>query len=132
MMLGVRESSLICAIAAALMLLSTSAAAAPDPDSAACSNAWSSYNDFKSRTAMDPSQYPLTIQGAAVRAACGESALPAPPGADTPPRHILRRHPASKPEAPGAQGQPKVNPTSPLAPVPVVPRGAAPEHRRAT
>lgn len=118
----------VVAAAAALALLAVAApaTAAPSAESSACSQAWSAYNDFKNRTAMDPSQYPLTIQGAAVRAACGESALPAPPGADKPPRHILRRHRAAKP-APGAQG----NPMQPLAPVPVIPR-TEPEPRRAT
>ncbi|MBS0316636.1 MAG: hypothetical protein JSR49_05880, partial [Proteobacteria bacterium] len=85
-MFGARANVTIIAAAAALGLLAVTmpAAAAPSADSAACRNAWSAYNDFKYRTAMDPSQYPLTIQGAAVRAACGESALPAPPGADKP------------------------------------------------
>src|SRR5574337_1843968 len=117
----------VVAAAAALALLAVAApaAAAPSAESGACRDAWSAYNDFKYRTAMDPSQYPLTIQGAAVRSACGESALPAPPGADTPPRHILRRRPASKP-TPGGQGQPATNPMQPLAPVPVIPRSNTP------
>ena len=130
--MSIRASATVVAAAAALVLLAVAApaTAAPSAESNACSSAWSAYNDFKNRTAMDPSQYPLTIQGAAVRAACGESALPAPPGADTPPWHILRRRPAAKP-APGAQGQPATNPMQPLAPVPVIPR-KAPEPRRAT
>ncbi|MBS0316727.1 MAG: hypothetical protein JSR49_06340 [Proteobacteria bacterium] len=130
--MSTRANATVVAAAAALVLLAAAkpATAAPNADSTACSNAWSAYDDFKNRTAMDPSQYPLTIQGAAVRAACGENALPASRGADTPPRHILRRRPASMP-APGAQGQPATNPMQPLAPVPVIPRNAS-TGRRAT
>lgn len=87
------------AAAALLLLTGTTAgqAAAHDPSSSACDDAWASYNDFKSRTAMDPAQYPLTIQGAAVRAACGKSALPAPANADQPPRHHIRRQHRPRP-----------------------------------
>ncbi|TAM39208.1 MAG: hypothetical protein EPN61_12660 [Burkholderiaceae bacterium] len=74
-----------------LLLMGTTARAAQNPSSVACDHAWATYNDFKSRTAMAPSKYPLTIQGAAVRAACGKSALPAPANADQPPRHHIRR-----------------------------------------
>jgi hypothetical protein len=59
--------------------------------SPACDQAWADYNEFKSTNSMDPSQYALTMQGAAVRAACGKNALPAPPGADLPPRVRARR-----------------------------------------
>ena len=52
----------------------------------ACEQAWEDYRYFKERNTMDESQYPLTVQGAAVRAACGPEALPVPPGSDTPPR----------------------------------------------
>ena len=94
----------MCAAAALLTSAANIAQAAMDSSSTACKDAWATYNDFKSRTAMEPSQYPLTIQGAAVRAACGKSALPAPPNADRPPRHHIRRHhvPLRSPAAPVA------------------------------
>lgn len=63
----------------------------------ACEQAWADYKAFKARTVMEESQYPLTVQGAAVRAACGADALPAPPGADMPPPPRVRK---SKPPAP--------------------------------
>jgi hypothetical protein len=56
---------------------------------------------------MEPSQYPLTVHGAAVRAACGPEALPVPPGSDTPPVFILRKKP-KPPEKP--------KPTTPSTP----------------
>ena len=101
---------------AALLLTSAAniAQAAMDSSSTACKDAWAAYNDFRSRTAMEPSQYPLTIQGAAVRAACGKSALPAPPNADRPPRHhIRRRHVPLRP------------PAAPVAPAPHSGSGAS-------
>ena len=84
------------AAATLLLLIGTTAQAARNPPSIACEHAWATYNDFKSRTAMVPSKYPLTIQGAAVRAACGKSALSAPANADKPPRHHIR--PIHKPQ----------------------------------
>lgn len=68
----------------------------------ACEQAWADYKAFKARTVMEESQYPLTVQGAAVRAACGADALPAPPGADTPPLPRVRkpRPPAPPPNPP--------------------------------
>ncbi len=57
----------------------------------ACEQAWAEYNDFKERSRMEASQYPLTLQGAAVRAACGEAALPVPPGSDVPPPPRVRK-----------------------------------------
>jgi hypothetical protein len=95
------------AAALLLALVAGSARAAPAASPSACNDAWGAYNDFKSRTAMAPSQYPLTIQGAAVRAACGKDALPAPPNADQPPRHHIRR-----------QGTSMKPPGAPLAPSP--------------
>jgi hypothetical protein len=47
-----------------------------------CDDNWAAYNEFKSRSVMEPSQYALTVQGAQVRAACGPNALPVPPGSD--------------------------------------------------
>jgi hypothetical protein len=58
---------------------------------APCDEAWAAYNEFTSRTVMEPSQYALTVQGAQVRAACGANALPAPAGSDVPRyRHHVR------------------------------------------
>lgn len=70
-----------------------------------CDKAWADYNGFKERNLMEPSQYALTTYGAAVRAACGPDALPAPPGADTPHRPIVRKPhtpppPPPKPKTP--------------------------------
>ena len=67
-----------------------------------CEQAWAEYNEFKERTVMEESQYTLTVQGAAVRAACGAEALPAPPGADIPPPPRVRKPkpPASPPPSP--------------------------------
>ena len=56
-----------------------------------CEKAWTNYNEFKQRNLMEPSQYATTVQGAAVRAACGKNALPVPPGTDTPHRPIVRK-----------------------------------------
>jgi len=71
-----------------------------------CEQAWTDYNEFKKRAEMDPAQYPLTSYGAAVRAACGPEALPAPPGTDTPPPPRVRKPkpvpPPEKPKAPPA------------------------------
>ncbi|WP_157077131.1 hypothetical protein [Curvibacter delicatus] len=73
----------------------------------ACEQAWVEYNEFKDRTVMEASQYPLTVQGAAVRAACGTDALPAPPWADTPPPPQVRKRKSPPPPPP---------PTPPRAP----------------
>ena len=88
----------------ALMLLSSFAvqvAATP------CEEAWATYNEFKARTVMEPSQYALTVQGAQVRAACGANALPVPPGSDVP---MYRPH--VRPVAP-RPGQPSPPPPPP-------------------
>jgi hypothetical protein len=83
---------LLGAVALGLALAATAAQAAASRSTAACADAWASYNDFKSRTVMEPpSEYAVTIQGAAVRAACGENALPVPVGSDRPPRHHVHR-----------------------------------------
>ncbi|MBI3531782.1 MAG: hypothetical protein HY068_04805 [Burkholderiales bacterium] len=66
----------------------------------ACEQAWVEYNEFKDRTVMEASQYPLTVQGAAVRAACGTDALPAPPWADTPPPPQVRKRKSPPPPPP--------------------------------
>jgi hypothetical protein len=60
--------------------------------SSECEKAWANYNEFKKRTVMEPSQYALTTEGAAVRVACGNDALPVPPGSDTPLMPIIRDH----------------------------------------
>lgn len=84
--------SLLGAATLAFALVATVAQAAPGHSTATCADAWASYNDFKSRTVMEPpSQYAFTIQGAAVRAACGKNALPVPAGSDRPPRHHIHR-----------------------------------------
>ena len=67
--------------------------AAAQTASSECDKAWENYNEFKQRNVMEPSQYPLTGHGAAVRAACGPQALPVSPGTDTPPLPILRKPP---------------------------------------
>ena len=86
------------------LLGATSAAAAQS-----CDEAWEAYNEFKQHNVMEPSQYALTTYGAAVRAACGQDALPVPPGSDTPPYPIIRKPqkplpppPPYKPKAPGS------------------------------
>ena len=71
----------------------------------ACEQAWAEYNDFKTRNVMEESQYSLTVQGAAVRSACGAEALPAPPWADTPPPPRVR-----KPKPPAPPPNPPRNP----------------------
>jgi len=82
---------LLCALCAlALSIAGPGSAATP-----ACDAAWNAYNDMKDHSRMDPSQYPLTVEGAAVRSACGKDALPAPAGADSPPRPRVRRPRAS-------------------------------------
>ena len=65
-----------------------------------CDEAWANYREFKSRTVMQASEYTLTTQAAAVRAACGKDALPAPPGADTPQRLRIRKPLPPTPPAP--------------------------------
>jgi hypothetical protein len=90
------NKSLSCA-AWLLPVVLTPALAQPS----ACEHAWAEYNDFKTRNVMEESQYPLTVQGAAVRAACGAEALPAPPWADTPPPpRVHKPKPPAKPPAP--------------------------------
>jgi hypothetical protein len=85
--------------------------AAAQPTSSACDQAWASYNEFKQRNVMEPSQYALTVQGAAVRSACGAEALPVPPGTDTPLMPIIRKPkprptPPPPPPAPRPPGTP--------------------------
>ncbi len=74
-----------------------------------CDEAWTAYNEFTSRTMMEPSQYALTVQGAQVRAACGANALPVPPGSDVP---MYRPHVRPVPPRP-VQPQPAPPPTRP-------------------
>lgn len=60
--------------------------------SARCEAAWAAYQDLKARSVMEEAQYPLTAEGAEVRAACGRNALPAPANADiNPVRPRVRR-----------------------------------------
>ncbi len=68
-----------------------------------CEQAWAEYNEFRQRNRMEPSQYPLTVQGAAVRAACGADVLPVPPGSDTPHRPVVRKQHKPPPPAPEKQ-----------------------------
>ena len=83
---------LLGAATLAFALAATAAQAAPGHSATSCADAWASYNDFKSRTVMEPpSKYAFTIQGAAVRAACGKNALPVPAGSDRPNRHHIHR-----------------------------------------
>jgi hypothetical protein len=79
--------------------------AAPAASALTCEEAWAEYNAFKERNVMEESQYPLTVQGAAVRGACGAAALPVPPGSDTPHRPVVRKQhkPQPQPPAPGKQ-----------------------------
>lgn len=71
-----------------------------------CNAAWAAYKDFKERNWMEESRYPLTIQGAEVRAACGKQALPAPPGADVPGRSHLAPKRQHRPHQPNPPGKP--------------------------
>ena len=80
-----------CGFMSAAALLLMFVASTAQAASAECNDAWAAYNEFKSRSSMEASQYPLTSQAAAVRAACGKNALPAPANADRPPRHHVRR-----------------------------------------
>jgi hypothetical protein len=102
MNLNLRKKSLLrAAWLLPVALTSTMALAQPS----ACEQAWAEYNEFKTRNVMEESQYPLTVQGAAVRAACGAEALPAPPWADTPPPPRVR-----KPKPPAPPPNPPRNP----------------------
>lgn len=76
--------------------------AAAQPPSSECEQAWTNYNEFKQHNVMEPSQYAFTVQGAAVRSACGQDALPVPPGSDTPLYPIIRKRvkPPEKPKPP--------------------------------
>jgi hypothetical protein len=69
----------------------------------ACEQALQAYTQMKSRSTMEPSQYPLTAEGMAVRSACGPQALPeVDPAALTPPRphaHARASAPARAPAA---------------------------------
>lgn len=76
--------------------------------SSECEQAWTNYNEFKQHNVMEPSQYALTVHGAAVRAACGQDALPVPPGTDIPHRAIVRK-PGKPPKPPGSPIPPKPN-----------------------
>jgi hypothetical protein len=97
--------------AAACVAACFSLGATAQQDSIQCEQAWATYNQLKSDSTMEPSQYPLTVEGAAVRAACGQDALPVPPGSDTPPMPIIRDH-VNRP------GQP-VQPKPPIRPMPM-------------
>ena len=101
---------LLGAATLAFALAATAAQAAPIHSSATCAGAWASYNDFKSRTVMaPPSKYAFTVQGAAVRAACGKNALPVPAGSDRPNRHhIHRKHTSAQ-----HLGEARVEPAQP-------------------
>jgi hypothetical protein len=90
--------------------------AAAQQGSAQCEQAWAAYNQLKSDATMEPSQYPLTVEGAAVRSACGANALPAPPGSDIPPLPIIRDH-VDRPGPDGPDGQPGP-PGPPIRPIP--------------
>jgi hypothetical protein len=70
-----------------------------------CDEAWAQYNEFKKNNVMESSEYARTTYGAQVRAACGASALPVPPGTDTPHRVISRTRP--KPSAPNSPRPPR-------------------------
>ena len=59
--------------------------------SSECDKAWANYKEFQQQNVMEESQYALTVHGAAVRVACGDNALPVPPGTDTPHRPIVRK-----------------------------------------
>jgi hypothetical protein len=78
--------------------------AAAQTTSSACDQAWANYNEFKQRSVMEESQYALTVHGAAVRSACGQQALPVPPGSDTPPLPII--HKKTTPVKPGKPSAP--------------------------
>lgn len=76
-------------------------------DEATCEAAWAAYRELQSTAVMDPSQYPLTTEGAAVRANCGRDALPVPPEADiNPVLPRVRRPPPSPPPPGGSSGTP--------------------------
>jgi hypothetical protein len=87
-----------------LMLLSS---LGTQVNAAPCDEAWAAYNEFTSRTVMEPAQYPLTVQGAQVRAACGANALPVPPGSDVP---MYRPHVRPVPVRPGQSPSPSPTP----------------------
>ena len=91
----------IAQILSTLALLAVTAGAAAQT----CEQAWADYNEFKQRNRMEPSQYPLTEQGAAVRAACGAAALPVPPGSDTPHRPVVRKQHKPQPQPPAPEKQ---------------------------
>lgn len=93
--------SFVAAMVCSWLALANLASAAQSP----CATAWAAYKDFKARNWMEESQYPLTIQGANVRAACGDQALPAPPDADVPGRSHLppKRQRPHKPPKPAAK-----------------------------
>jgi hypothetical protein len=102
----------VWAVACVAAGLSWSAAA--QQGSSQCEQAWDAYNRLKSASVMEPSQYPLTVEGAAVRSACGKDALPVPPGSDTPLLPIIRK--PKKPANPIVPPRPSVAPTPPGMP----------------
>lgn len=84
-------------------LLALAGAGPAEAASARCDAAWAAYRDLKARSVMEEAQYPLTAEGAEVRAACGRTALPAPPGADiNPVRPRVRHKRPAGPVSPGA------------------------------
>lgn len=88
-----------------LLLFASGAQAA----ASACDEAWAAYNEFKARTVMEPSQYALTVHGAAVRTACGANALPVPPGSDVSPYYPHRRvQPPKRPPSPPSPISPRM------------------------
>ena len=100
--IGLKTLGVCLGLMLGLLTLAGRAGAQPLGDD--CQRAWRDYNEFKRRTTMEASQYPLTTQGLAVRSACGEDALPVPPGSDNPRRVVVR--PKHKPVAPADSGKP--------------------------
>jgi hypothetical protein len=101
---AVRPGRLLC-----LLLFS---AAGAQVCASPCDDAWANYNEFKARTVMEPSQYALTVHGAAVRSACGVHALPVPPGSDEP-RYLPHVRPKPPPKPPPKPTTPALPPVQP-------------------
>lgn len=88
-----RQSAIAAARFGAGLVASLIAGAATAAESESCRAAREAYDDLVANAVMEAAQYPLTAEGAAVRAACGRNALPVPAGSDVNPvrPHVHRK-----------------------------------------
>lgn len=115
-----RDQSTKLSLPVLALLLALPGAGQAQTDPARCEAAWTAYRDLMARSVMDASQYPLTAEAAEVRTACGQDALPAPPGSD------VYRSRARGPDVPPDTTPPDQTPTDPAPADPTLPARGVP------